>query len=206
MYLDLRDNRLTDIPKSIKNHQGLTHLLLQNNCLTSLPNELGTVSLKVLQLNGNPMMYPPREIINAGITQLLKFLNDKYVDHLLAQSQSDVSEAENEKEISQESISYNSVVELKKQENNLSVKLNEKDLDSDEERYPKFKGKCPKLARSRYKNLPTYYQSCKYLKPLYADGKKEREEKIKQAYLKDKAVMKHKDLLATREKILQERK
>lgn len=211
MWLDLRENQLTDLPKTIKNHQCLTHLLLQNNCLTSLPNELGTVAnLKVLQWSGNPLMYPPREITHKGIKEIKKILNEKYIDEIFAQTQSDVcgdTDTTRENEPSQEGRSYNSVLdEGNLKIKNLSVQLSEREVDSEDEYYGKIKGKCPKLDKSRHRTLPCHYQSAKYLKPLLADGKKVKEEKIKQNYLKDLAIKKHKDLLATREKILQDRK
>lgn len=213
MYVDIRDNRLTDIPKSIKHHPSLTHLLLQNNKITSLPNELGIVpNLKVLQLGGNPLMYPPREVIKAGVLSVKQFLNNKYIDEMFVGSQSDISEDTvstngiNPENYSQEGLSYNSVIDGEKIKKAMSVKFNEKDSDdSEDEFYSKNKGKCPKLARSRYA-IPPYYQSSKYLKPLISDRKSVFEAKIKQSYLKDLAIKKHKDLLATRDKILQGRK
>lgn len=210
MWLDLRDNQLTDIPTSIKNHQGLTHLLLQNNCLTSLPNELGTaISLKVLQLNGNPLMYPPREVIKAGVTEIKKYLNEKYIDQMLmcSQSQSDISSINDVRNQTQEGVSYNSVLDRSRiKESNLCVKFNEKDdseFHSDDEFYAKIKGKCPKLDKSRYASLPPYYQSAKYLKPVRTSSQQEQMIKIKQNYLQDIAIMKHKQLLAMREKKIQ---
>lgn len=214
MYLDLRDNQITDIPKSIKYHPTLTHLLLSNNKLSSVPNELGTVaSLKALQLSGNPLMYPPREVINAGVLSIKQFLNDKFIEEMFENtSRSDVSEVTvstsgiSPENYSQEARSYNSVIDMAKLKKNMTVQFNEKDLnDSDEELYGRMKGKCPKLAKSRY-TMPTYYQSSKYVKPSSSDGKIAFESKIKQSYLRDLAIKKHKDLLATRDKILQGRK
>ncbi|KAJ8709583.1 hypothetical protein PYW08_009587 [Mythimna loreyi] len=214
MYLDLRDNQITDIPKSIKHHPTLTHLLLSNNKLTTLPNELGTVvSLKVLQLAGNPLMYPPREVINAGVSSVKQFLNHKFIEEMFENaSRSDISETTvstsriSRENYSQGARSYNSVLDMAKLKKNMTVQFNEKDLDdSDEELYARLKGKCPKLAKSRY-TMPTYYQSSKYVKPSSSDGKDVFESKIKQSYLRDLAIKKHKDLLATRDKILQGRK
>lgn len=214
MYLDLRENLLTDIPKSIQNHETLTHLLLQNNKITSLPHELGSVAaLKVLQLNGNPLMFPPREIINAGISKIKSFLNDKFIENMFARSQSVFSEDtrsnfDENTSYCHDVVSYNSVIDEEKfKKNELIIELFEKQSDdSDEEYNGKTKRKCPKLAKSRYKTLPTYLQSAKYLRPLCADTSNVQNEKIKQSFLKDLAIKKHKDLLATRDKILQERK
>lgn len=41
MWLDLRNNLLEEIPKSIAFHEHLENLLLTNNNLQKLPNELG---------------------------------------------------------------------------------------------------------------------------------------------------------------------
>ncbi|CAB3222997.1 unnamed protein product [Arctia plantaginis] len=212
MYLDVRDNKLIDIPKSIKNHPCLTHLLLQNNQITSLPNELGTVNnLKMLQLAGNPLTYPPKEILSAGISSIKNYLNEKYIDSVFAGCRSDISEETvsiNENPFIQEGRSYNSVIDGDKQKREtMSIKFNEKlsDDESDGEYYPRNKGKCPKLAKSRVIN-PPYCQSSKYLKPIKTDGKVLQDAKIRQSFFRDLAIKKHKDLLATRDKILQGRK
>lgn len=214
MYLDLRENLLTDFPKTIQNHQALTHLLLQNNKISSLPCELGSVvNLRVLQLNGNPIMFPPREIINAGISKIKSFLHDKLIENIFARSQSVFSEDtrsnfDENTSYAHDVVSYNSVIDEEKfKNNNLIVQVLERESDgSDEEYYGKIEGKCPKLAKSRYKTLPTYFQSAKYLRPLYADSSNVQNEKIKRAFFKDLAIKKHKDLLATRDRILQDRK
>ncbi|XP_053619432.1 leucine-rich repeat-containing protein 27-like isoform X2 [Plodia interpunctella] len=211
MWLDLRNNCLTNIPKSIQTHPSLTHLLLQNNKLTALPDELGTLSLKVLQLNGNPITYPPKEIINEGTLKILSFLNQKCIEKILVQSPIELSEdgqSTRTFDTISQSRSYNSVLDRSKiKEKSLSVILNDKEVDSEEEEYyEKIKGKCPKLAKSRYKSVQSYTQSSKYVDPPEAESKAVANFKIKQNYLKDLAIKKHKDLLAKRDKILQDRK
>ncbi|XP_004922105.1 uncharacterized protein LOC101741999 isoform X1 [Bombyx mori] len=213
MYLDLRDNILTDLPVTIQNHQCLTHLLLQNNKLTSLPNELGSVvTLKVLQLAGNPLMYPPREIIMAGTRKIITYLHEKYIENIFARSQSVGSDdaigtyEENHKDSSKPELASFSSVHGGKLKC-LSVQFSEKELyDSDEEYYAKIKGKCPKLPKSRTKSILSYTQSAKYLNALRADNVDIQNEKIKIYYLKERALKKHKELMVKRDKILQERK
>lgn len=206
-----------DIPQTIKNHRSLTHFLLQNNKITSLPNELGTVTtLKVLQLSGNPIMYPPRDIINAGTSKILCFLHNKLVEELFEESPSIASDKASESGHSLEKFvyegrSYNSVIDgAKIQRKALSVQFNEKDIseydDEQEDYYTKIKGKCPKLPKSRTKILKPYNQSAKYLKPLMVCSKKVQEDKMKQSYFRDLALKKQKDLIAKREKILQGRR
>ncbi|CAG9119011.1 unnamed protein product [Plutella xylostella] len=209
MWLDVRDNQLTDIPTSVKQHPCLTHLLLQNNKLTSLPNELGTLpNLKVLQLGGNPLMYPPRELIQSGVRKLLSFLENKYFDGLFEQSEVGNANSIDEPQ------SYSSVIDegklalLPNQGKTLTIQVSGKEIEDssdDEEHITKRKKNCPKLNKSRFKNMPTYYQSSKYVKPVHADGKSQIE-KIKQNFLREKALKKHIDLVNMQEKILQEKK
>ncbi|CAG9794852.1 unnamed protein product [Diatraea saccharalis] len=212
-YLDLRDNELRDIPTTVLNHQHLTHLLLQNNRLSNLPNELGTVKLQVLQLSGNPLVYPSNDILRGGVKTIIDFLHGKYVDFMLTQSQSDVSDAasinSHYPDLSQGVVSYNSVIhgdKLRKPHKALSIQFSEKDVDdSDEEYYAKIKGKCPKLNKSRHQ-VPTYYQSSKYVPARSAYSEASFNSKVRQNYLKEIAIKKHKEFVATRDKILQSRK
>ncbi|XP_045780793.1 leucine-rich repeat-containing protein 27-like [Maniola jurtina] len=213
-WLDLRDNQLTDIPKSVKDHLSLTHILLQNNKLTILPNELGTVtSLKVLQLSGNPLMYPPRDVIKAGTESILKFLNEKFIEEVFEESRSYVSDKASTSECLDKlglvARSYNSVIDGPRipQNKTLSVQFSERDyVDDDEELYGRTKEKCPKLAKSRTKTLPPYCQSAKYLRPVVIGPKKEQDEKIMESLLTEAAKKKQKDLIAKRDKILQDRR
>ncbi|KPJ03151.1 Leucine-rich repeat-containing protein 27 [Papilio xuthus] len=213
-WFDMRDNELCDIPKSIKNHQNLSHLLLQNNKLSTLPNELGTVvNLKVLQISGNPLTYPPKEIINAGTAKIVQFLHKKFIDEqdsqLRSASVGDENSNLNTKLLSETDLkSYNSVYEENlKGRQYLSVLLSEKDVtESEIEFYSKNKGKCPKLATSRKKTSPCHTQSSKYLKPVYARSKEKQDAKITQTYLREMALKKQKDLMASKDKILQSRK
>ncbi|CAH2265400.1 uncharacterized protein LOC120634355 [Pararge aegeria] len=210
-WFDLRDNKLTDIPKTVKYHRSLTHILLQNNKITTLPNEIGTVtSLKVLQLSGNPLMYPPRDVIKAGTESILKFLNEKFVEETLEESRSNVSDKASTSDCLVKSglvaRSYNSVIDGPRipPHKTLSVQFSERDyVDDDEELYSRTKEKCPKLAKSRSKPLPPYCQSAKYLRPLVACPKMEQEGKLRQSLLKDMALKKQKDLIARRDKIIQ---
>ncbi|CAH1641600.1 unnamed protein product [Spodoptera littoralis] len=179
-YLDLRDNQLTDIPASIKLHRHLSHLLLQNNKLTTLPNEMGTVpNLKVLQLGGNPLMHPPREIINAGVSSVKKFLNEHFIDQMFANdASSDVtgdSVSTNgfyPEHFSQDGRSYNSVLDEAKLKKAMRVRVNERDSDdSDEELYAKLKGKCPEISKESeyYTYALSKFQKLELLKNWRSD-------------------------------------
>lgn len=79
-WLDLRNNRLKAVPKSIAYHENLENLLLSNNYLESLPNEIGLVpKLKVLQVSQNPLIYPARKIITDGVQAVCAYLRNQYL-------------------------------------------------------------------------------------------------------------------------------
>ncbi|KAL1498142.1 hypothetical protein ABEB36_008991 [Hypothenemus hampei] len=79
MWLDLRNNQLEELPKSIAHHEHLEHLLLTNNNLRELPNELGLLTnLKALQVADNPLVYPPKKTIQEGTKAIKKFLKEEY--------------------------------------------------------------------------------------------------------------------------------
>ncbi|XP_077284426.1 uncharacterized protein LOC143909977 [Arctopsyche grandis] len=78
-WLDVRNNLIEKIPLSIKNHANIETILLQNNKISYLPYELGTVKkLQYIQLNGNSIIYPKESIIKLGTPALLKFLRLQY--------------------------------------------------------------------------------------------------------------------------------
>ncbi|KAJ8918552.1 hypothetical protein NQ315_013057, partial [Exocentrus adspersus] len=79
VWLDLRNNQLESIPKSIAHHEFLENLLLTNNNLKKLPNELGLVpKLKALQVSDNPLLYPARKIIVEGTKAIKTYLKEQY--------------------------------------------------------------------------------------------------------------------------------
>ncbi|XP_065671448.1 uncharacterized protein LOC136089406 isoform X2 [Hydra vulgaris] len=56
----------------------LKNLLLENNKLSSLPLELGYLtSLTGLNLSNNPLLFPPKHVIEIGVKGILKFLQEK---------------------------------------------------------------------------------------------------------------------------------
>eukprot|EP00043_Microstomoeca_roanoka_P028114 m.16916 g.16916 ORF g.16916 m.16916 type:complete len:311 (-) comp8178_c0_seq1:218-1150(-) len=75
IYLDLRNNRITQLPKTISHAKNLKTLLLGNNRITSLPAELGDLqALTGLNLAGNPIFLPPDEITHQGVNAIKAFL------------------------------------------------------------------------------------------------------------------------------------
>ncbi|XP_008844311.1 leucine-rich repeat-containing protein 40 isoform X2 [Nannospalax galili] len=80
LVLDLRDNKLKSVPEEIALLQSLERLDLSNNDISSLPCSLGTLHLKFLALEGNPLRTIRREIIAKGTQEVLKHLRSKVKD------------------------------------------------------------------------------------------------------------------------------
>ncbi|MEQ2268339.1 Leucine-rich repeat-containing protein 40, partial [Xenotaenia resolanae] len=67
--LELRDNRIRNIPEEITSLLTLTRLDLTNNDISNLPASLSLLpNLKVLLLEGNPLRGIKREILAVGHT------------------------------------------------------------------------------------------------------------------------------------------
>ncbi|XP_055385144.1 leucine-rich repeat-containing protein 40 [Condylostylus longicornis] len=78
--LDLRDNKISELPEDISILQNLIRLDVSNNTLTTIPNSLSTLAhLISLQLNGNPIRTIRRDIINSGTQRILKFLRERAI-------------------------------------------------------------------------------------------------------------------------------
>ncbi|XP_033645991.1 leucine-rich repeat-containing protein 27-like isoform X3 [Asterias rubens] len=76
-WLDLRNNRLKEVPTSIKEHGCLKTLLLEGNQLKELPCELGFVkTLTGLNLQRNPLEFPPPKVLERGVKEILRYLRD----------------------------------------------------------------------------------------------------------------------------------
>ncbi|XP_071952369.1 leucine-rich repeat-containing protein 40-like [Antedon mediterranea] len=76
--LDLRDNKVKELPEKIILLQDLNRLDLSNNDLSTLPFKLGTLPLlKSLVLEGNPMRGIRRDIVRRGTVGLMKYLRDR---------------------------------------------------------------------------------------------------------------------------------
>lgn len=76
--LDLRDNKLTEVPQEITLLVKLQRLDLTNNSLQNLPNEIGLMeNLRHLQFDGNPIRNIRRDIMRRGTTELMKFLRSR---------------------------------------------------------------------------------------------------------------------------------
>ncbi|GFR32200.1 leucine-rich repeat-containing protein 40 [Trichonephila clavata] len=93
--IDLRDNKIPDIPDTICTLQSLERLDVSNNALTSLPYTLGTLPhLKFLSIDGNPMRSIRRDIIQRGTVQLLRWLRSRIEDPSVLKNMSGMSISE----------------------------------------------------------------------------------------------------------------
>ncbi|GFY38907.1 leucine-rich repeat-containing protein 40 [Trichonephila inaurata madagascariensis] len=93
--IDLRDNKISDIPDTICTLQSLERLDVSNNALTSLPYTLGTLPhLKFLSIDGNPMRSIRRDIIQRGTVQLLRWLRSRIENPSVLKNMSGMSISE----------------------------------------------------------------------------------------------------------------
>lgn len=74
-WLDLRNNKLCEIPRNIGEHKKLKTVLLGRNQLKFLPAELGFVkTLTGLNLSDNPLEEPPQTVLMKGISAVQVYL------------------------------------------------------------------------------------------------------------------------------------
>nr|XP_060624653.1 leucine-rich repeat-containing protein 27 isoform X3 [Anolis sagrei ordinatus] len=75
VWLDLRYNKIKELPPGIGCHKQLKTLLLEGNPIKRLPVELGNLaSLTALNLRHCPLEFPPPEVIQKGLPVILSFL------------------------------------------------------------------------------------------------------------------------------------
>ena len=78
-WLDLRNNKVQEIPRNVGEHKYLKTLLLGRNKLTFLPTELGFIrTLTGLNLSNNPLKDPPQFVINRGVHAIKHYLLAKH--------------------------------------------------------------------------------------------------------------------------------
>ncbi|VVC31508.1 Leucine-rich repeat,Leucine-rich repeat domain, L domain-like [Cinara cedri] len=94
LWLDLRCNRVRQLPDGIKEHQNLQVLLLGKNDIMQLPITLGSLpKLRELQVTGNPLDYPDGNTVKKGSKYLIRFLQEKWKN---SQSNSKIIQFDNE--------------------------------------------------------------------------------------------------------------
>ena len=75
--LDLRDNSLSKLPESLLSLSLLERIDLTNNNVSGLPYALGSMNLKALTIDGNPMRGIRRDIIARGTQAILEYLRSR---------------------------------------------------------------------------------------------------------------------------------
>ncbi|CAH1272324.1 MFHAS1 [Branchiostoma lanceolatum] len=69
----LCENKLDSLPDSICDMENLTELMAHRNNLTTLPFGFGRLKLKHLNLDENPLIQPPLEVCNEGISAIAAY-------------------------------------------------------------------------------------------------------------------------------------
>ncbi|CAF1486316.1 unnamed protein product [Rotaria sordida] len=82
-WIDLRNNKITQIPSlGLDKNHSLRYLLLSGNLIRTLPVQLGKVKgLSALNLDGNPLVHPPLEIVKQGIKAIQQYLRNEHIRH-----------------------------------------------------------------------------------------------------------------------------
>ncbi|BFF92869.1 leucine-rich repeat-containing protein 40 [Drosophila madeirensis] len=76
--LDLRDNKITELPDELCLLRNLNRLDVSNNSIDTLPVSLSSLAhLISLQVEGNPIKTVRRDIIQCGTTRILKTLQER---------------------------------------------------------------------------------------------------------------------------------
>lgn len=79
IWLDLRFNLLSAIPRAIKNLSRIKNLLIGHNNISRLCLELGGIeSLIGLNIETNPLQFPSKNIISRGSKYVLNYLKECY--------------------------------------------------------------------------------------------------------------------------------
>ncbi len=139
-WLDLRNNKVQEIPRNIGEHKNIKTLLLGGNNLVFLPFELGFIkTLTGLNLSENPLKDPPQTVIDRGIYAIKHYLltklgfkpEDLQSDGTESDYQStecgDSSQRDDKKEASESNLDNN---DLKKDQSSVFPSSNQTDVDS----------------------------------------------------------------------------
>jgi len=84
--LNLSCNRIEKIPKALCECKKLVALNLDTNEIQKLPKDMDVdmmPNLRNLNMNGNPIVWPPKEIMVLETSSILKFINSEKVKQSL---------------------------------------------------------------------------------------------------------------------------
>lgn len=95
--LHANHNQLTDIPSELAQIQWLNSISFSHNQLRYLPNELGYLDLSPENehqpfLDGNPLISPPQDVVDEGMSAVLAYLRDQSVPYDIALARIEAAE------------------------------------------------------------------------------------------------------------------
>lgn len=90
---------LTELPETIGELTNLKELDLSNNQIHSLPVTFGRLdSLTKLNLEQNPIVIPPKEVVDEGVEAVKGFMQKRWLDMLLEEEQKSMLEVKEQTE------------------------------------------------------------------------------------------------------------
>lgn len=76
--MSLNNNRLTKLPQDLGSLDELTQLDVTNNRLQALPSDLGRLPALTVQVGGNALVFPPKSVYIQGSEVLIKYMHALY--------------------------------------------------------------------------------------------------------------------------------
>ncbi|XP_050673868.1 leucine-rich repeat-containing protein 40-like isoform X2 [Leptidea sinapis] len=85
--LNIRDNKLEELPENVALLQKLKRLDLTNNSLNKLPRNLGLLSqLQSISMEGNKLSFVRQDVIRGGTDRMMKYLRDRMTEEVVCET------------------------------------------------------------------------------------------------------------------------
>lgn len=92
---------LTELPDTIADLTNLKELDLSNNQIHALPNQFGRLqNLIKLNVDENPLVIPPKEVVNEGVQAIKNYMTKRWVDMVMEEQRRNSLEAQEQPETS----------------------------------------------------------------------------------------------------------